>query len=821
MAEKDNSDRAGQHGGTGRRKQRSGKKRRRVHPSGRRVRSRTLATQDAIPAAIGPGLPIAPPNDARRRRGRDLGWYVQVVRNRRKLVLATFAVVLVTAAAISILQTPTYRATGTLEIRRTSDDGAAPEEASQLARISDQYLATQYEILRSPTLARRVALDVDLWRVEEFNPDAASVQPAQPYGIEGIEEPGEGDLWNVVNAFSDRLSVRPVKGSRLVAVDFESKDPQLAAKVVNSIFDNFVELRKEAALHAFRRLATEVDSTRAEVSRAEQQLQEFIEAAQLKQVEANAGEIENALMRRLEQLQEQLAEAEAELYRQEARWDLVQQGNYEALDSRVMQGISVPMAQLEGEYSRLRTIFTDDYPRTKQVKSQLDALREQAARARTQVASEVRSDYHMAVRRHDRLREAVEEQKRLLERFTNHAMEYRTLRRVAASHEDLYQQLVQKEREAGVSAALTSTQVTVVDPAIPPRDPVRPSHGFNLALATFLGLLLGVGVAFGREYADPRVHSVEEIDELGDVPILALIPSARAGAIPQVRRPAALSAQSHGGLLPPIVENAEAPADSPWVRIDHQDWKRSALADAFGNLRTSVLFESNGPPPRALLVSSVRAGEGKTTVSVNLAISLARLGRKVLLVDADVRRPSVHRAFAIETYPGLAEYLAGTEDWRRFVRPQTLPGLDILPSGRTPDNPAELLSTERMRELIAGTKAEYDFVVVDAPALLVNVADARILAPLADGIVVVVRNGVTPRELLKRILRQTPNVVGLVMNDLHASLFANYYQAYPSLDDDEAEHASWIRSVPRSIPKLWRTGAETEEAGPRNHEQSG
>jgi capsular exopolysaccharide synthesis family protein len=218
------------------------------------------------------------------------------------------------------------------------------------------------------------------------------------------------------------------------------------------------------------------------------------------------------------------------------------------------------------------------------------------------------------------------------------------------------------------------------------------------------------------------------------------------------------------------------------VRIDSDDWRRSALAEGFSNLRTSVLFSgAAGTTTRSLLVTSVQAGEGKTMVSMNLAISLARLGRRVLLVDADLRRPSVHRAFGVPDAFGLAEYLVGERDWREVEKDVGVPNLSVITAGAPADTPAELLSSERMRSFLQQAQRENDFVVIDSPALLVNVADARILSSYADGIVMVVRGGVTPRDVLRRLLGHMPNVVGVVLNDLRAPHLPDYYQDYRQL----------------------------------------
>jgi capsular exopolysaccharide synthesis family protein len=244
---------------------------------------------------------------------------------------------------------------------------------------------------------------------------------------------------------------------------------------------------------------------------------------------------------------------------------------------------------------------------------------------------------------------------------------------------------------------------------------------------------------------------------------------------------------------PRALPAGEVAPSSParWVRIDREDWRRSALAEGFGNLRTSVLFsEAARGPIGVLLVTSVQAGEGKTTVSLNLAISLASLGKRVLLVDADLRRPSLHRALQLPESPGLSEHLAGARPWQLSATVAGDSELTVLCAGGPAEAPAELLSGERMRAFVAEAQAAYDFVVVDSPALMVNVADSRILSSYVDGIVMVVRGGVTPREVLRRLLGHMRNVVGVVLNDLESSQLPSYYHDYRAAAADEPSDAA-------------------------------
>jgi capsular exopolysaccharide synthesis family protein len=580
-----------------------------------------------------------------------------------------------------------------------------------------------------------------------------------------------------VEEFLDRLTVDPVDESRLVQVSYESHDPTHAAEVVNAVFDSYLTLRAESNRSTVGRLARQADSVRAELTASERRLNDFVRDNELFMAQAAEGAT-SLQDERLRQLQEQLTTAETEHYAQRARWAEAQGQGAQALGSRVAESLSVPLAELQAEYARLRATFTDDYPKVREVRRQIAALEQQLQRERARVQREIGGEYRAASQRLAMLRNAFEEQKAAAERLASLNAEYSVLKRDTEGLQTLYTLLGQKQKEADVSAAMALTDVRVIDAAVPPTSPVRPLPKRNLPLAALAGLVLGVCAALLREYADPKVRRAEELESM-DVPILAMIPSAAAERSylgthgSSQLRPISTSAAQ---LLP-----GQSSKPGKWVRIDREDWRRSALAEGFGNLRTSVLFSgAAGAETRSLLVTSAQAGEGKTTVSMNLAISLARLGRRVLLIDADLRRPSLHRAFAIAEGPGLAEHLAEGRDWRECAAEVGVPNLRVIPSGAMAEGPSELLSTERMRTLLAETQREHDFVVVDSPALMVNVADARILSSRADAIVLVVRGGVTPREVLRKLLDRMPNVVGVVLNDLEASEFPEYYQDYRS-----------------------------------------
>jgi polysaccharide biosynthesis transport protein len=672
----------------------------------------------------------------------NLQVYWNILRNRWKLAAVVFVLTVAAVAAGTWMQTPIYRATGTLEIRRQTEQVVPAEAAFQTARINDQHLETEYQVLTSPTLVTRV---VDEMQRTWGSGAAVRSPPAHLRATVGLAVPGAAEIAS--RDFAQRLRVDPVRGSRLVRISFDSEDPELAAWVVNAVFTHYTQLRVESARMAEVHLTSQADSVRMQLLAAERLLQEFTRSNDLFFFENSSGASENILHERLRRLQQQLTEVEAERYAKQSQYNLVQRQGVEALSSDGLRSLGVRSAELHGEYSRLRSTFSDDYPRVQQLKSQLDDLDSQIARERQRIAAQISREYAAAQRNQELLARALQEQRAQLEGVADKAAEHQRLQRDLANHQDLYALLQKRGQEAGVATALATTEVGIVSRPAVPDQATRPVPGRNLKLAVVFGLLLGLGAICIREYADTTVVTVEDLDALSAHPILGMIPST-------VRAP--------------------------------REFRAILLAEAFGSLRTSILMNTDFPSPRSLVITSAQPQEGKTTVSVNLATSLAKLGGRVLLVDADLRRPATQRVLGNPASEGLVNVLQGSVGWKSVVQSNVQPGLDVLPSGRPPKNPAELLASARMRQFAGEARADYDFVIFDAPAVLVNAADSRILAPIADATVFVVRSRVTPRDLARRALRQIPNTIGVVLNDLNLRQFTTYHPDYMTLGWEES-----------------------------------
>ncbi len=731
------------------------------------------------------------PETVEMRESPNLRMYWRVLHKRRWTVLSVFFVLFTVVLLGTLKQKPIYRAEALLEIEKENPNILTLQELFALETVSDTYLETQYKILRSATLARRVIDQFRLDALPEFNPRASQRAPADSQGavrnqaLAGGEAERDTQGYQMALArFHDQLSVEPVKRSRLVQISFDSQNPELAARVVNGLASHYIEqnleVRWEATQRASEWLSEQLVQLKARLEKSENELQTYARENGLLFLETEKGAPENIVNERLRQLQEELTRAQAARYEKESLYRLVQAGDDESLpgvaDSKLLQDLAVRLAELRREQALLGTTFTPDYPRVIQLQNQINAMEAVRKRERDHAAERITNDYLAAARRETLVRQAFEEQQKQANVIAGRSVQYNILKREVETNKQLYEGLLQRLKEAGISSGLKASNIRIVDSAEPPKKPARPSLLLNLALAVVLGLGLGVGAAFVQEHLDNSLKTSEDVERFLGLPALALIPAVesldgRQGSV----------YGRHGAKLLGSGHNASATVPPRWYRIDGTSEQHSALGEAFRSLRTSVLLSTADRPPRTLLVTSSQPSEGKTTISVNLAISLAQLGQRVLLIDGDMRRPNVRKVFELENNLGLVSCLAGQQNWRAAVQPSGMENLDALVSGPVPPNPAELLSSERMRAVLGEAKTEYHFVVVDSPPLL-NVADSRILAALVEGVVLVVKGGATPREMVQRAQAYVQdvgaNLIGVVLNNLDVRSSDGYYYKY-------------------------------------------
>lgn len=687
--------------------------------------------------------------------------YLRVLHKNRWMIVAVVAVMVTIVAVTSFRAKPVYEATTRLEINGESPDLTNLRELFWIMPTDEEFLQTQVRILQSDELAMQTVRSLRLHERPEFavRPPGKNNTPFTPR--EEVQ---------IIGAFQAGLKVQWIRSSRLVDVSYESTDPALAAAIVNTLADNYIEnnFRKkyESTMQAQEWMAGQLRELKQKMEQSHEALVTYERNNQI----FSLSEGQNVTIQKLGELSRELTLAESDRIARESQMQMVKSRRLEDLpavaQNALFQTLQQRLVQLRDQYAEIRTTFGPNYPKVAQLESQIAEAEANIEREKRQVANRIESEYQAALRREQLLRKAVEEQKAEANVMNTRLVEYNLLKREYETNQQLYESLLQRLKEASVSASLRSNNIHVVDLARPPLAPIRPRKELNIMLSAVVGLVLGCVLALFNEYLDSSVKTPEEVEQLVNVPALGIVPAMH--SINGARRRSLPGATAKTGIT-----------ELATVAQPH-----SVVSEAYRALRTSILLSTSKHPPQVILITSGQPREGKTTTALNLAITLAQRGDRVVLIDSDLRRPRVHRALRVGNEAGLSSFLSGniTIDNLPKAVPQ-VPNLFVIAAGPAPPNPAELLSSEPISVLFAELRRQFDFVILDSPPTI-TVADSMILAAHADGVILVAHGGVTTRESLRHTRKLMGNtnarIIGVVLNnvDVRSADYRYYYSYY-------------------------------------------
>ena len=699
---------------------------------------------------------------------------------KRKWTIIGCVVTIFSVIAIASLRMPkVYQADGKIEIDKPDASLNFQNSATfSLDYFDPTELETDMQKLQSDTLALQVSQELHLDRGAEISGQAPP-SPSLDLAPDTLQSDSPRAAAMVGN-FKGNLKVSLIPNTRIIEVRFTDQNPQAAALAVNTLMQTYVDenrkSRYDATMDASKWLAGQLVDMQMKVESSQEELVRYQKEHEILGID----EKQNITMAKLDELNKQLTAAESERMDKEALYRVVESGDPDAIanaggledatsgsqsSSGLLDNLRTKQADIKIQAADLSTQFGPSYPKLTQLNNQLKEIDLQIKAEAKKVAGKVRGEYNTASQRENMLRDAFEKQKQQANKLNESAIRYNMLKRDADTYRTLYEGILQKLKEAGVSAGLKSNNFRIVDAARPPTGPIEPNIPRNLMFALVLGLASGVGLAFLLEGLDNTVRTTEQAQMISGLPSLGMIPlgskSAREGPNPK-------------RLV--IATSKEA------VELVTQVRPQSQMAESYRALRTSLLLSNLGAPPRVIMVTSALPQEGKTTTSINCAVVLAQKGVRVLLIDADMRRPSIHKTLGMGPHSGLSNVLTGSTTLEQAITRSTiLPNLFVLTAGTPPPNPAELLASSNMRDKLAELREQYDHIVIDTPPSL-SVTDAVVLSPRADAVVLVIRSGQTTKQALRRsrdILTQVnAKVVGVLLNavDLSSPDYYYYYE---------------------------------------------
>jgi capsular exopolysaccharide synthesis family protein len=720
--------------------------------------------------------------------------FINIWLRRRWLIIGFIILGAVSAVLLIVFMKPVYESTATIEYNQNSSSGLdmdlSNSPLSSLMGGGDlgTELKTEIKVLQSDSLAMAVIRQLNLSAQPPF---LDRKHPFVPLGSPGSESPAVRT--HLLKVFDSQLKVSLVTGTQLIKVSFRSPDPKQAADVANAIIDSYKEMYFQthyaAISEASEWMTTQLADLKANVESSEKQLTDFEKASGILTVptvttlstgeQVTGSTVHSPVIQKLDDLNTELTAAETDRIQKEAIYRLAATGNAEVIagltSNPIAQGSSLltpggagaqdlhglelleaKRSDLQVEMAQGRAIYGPHNRHLQDLQTQMDSINGQVQDEIKKVTDRANADLKVAQHTENAIRARFNDAQVQAGELNEKNVQLSILSQEAFSRKKLYEDLYTKLQEADVSAGMKATNITVVDPAFASSKPVLPRPVLFLGLGIFVGILLGFGSAHLVENVDTTVVSLPEIEEITGSAVIAVIPDF-SRAMP--------GKKSHGKKL---VQADELQTDQSkaWI-LSHPT---SIASEAFRALRTGIFLSRPGGAPKTLLITSSVPAEGKSTVAFNLAVAIAQNGRKVIIVEADMRRPVMKRFLSVGNDIGLSSVLADVTTLDEAIACGVgTANLDVLPAGPVPPLPAELLSSIKFDSMLKELRSRYDFVLIDSPPALI-LTDAMAIASKVDAVVWIVRAGTATRPHLMRaaqqIRRSRMPFVGYVLNGL-------------------------------------------------------
>ncbi|MCB9476031.1 MAG: polysaccharide biosynthesis tyrosine autokinase [Deltaproteobacteria bacterium] len=675
--------------------------------------------------------------------------YLRVLYKRRWTLASFFFIVVTIITLGAFMQTSIYQAAATVQILPEAPKVVNFKEVVALGSnnywANKEYYETQFRIIRSRSVTSEVLQKLDLLDKEPYK---SSKDPE--------------------TTLADQIRVEPVKNSQLVAISVEHPNPELAAELANTVAETYrdqnLRRTRSATEDVGKWLVNEGGEQREKLEKSEAKLQEFLETHEV----LSFDEKYNVALRKFTKFSEALDEAKRRRIESQAAYEdsraLQSSGKAmmipEVMANELVQQLRNERVLAEQEMAKLRLKYKALHPRIRALQEQIDLLDEKIGGEINNTVGTIRTQYILAQSQEEELSKAVEEARNDAQQLNQLKTQYNVLRRDVDDNQGLYDELSKRAKETEITGNLAANNIVIIERARVPEHHIKPRRRTNVMLGILLGIVGGIGLAFFLEYLDNTIKTQLDIERITDVPFLGIIPSFQSDEDEGVFE------DLHTHLHP-----------------------KSSITESCRAIRTNIMYSSPGQEIHRLLVTSAGPQEGKSTTVINMGITFAQGGRRVCIVDSDLRRPRLHKAFNIDRSRGLTSLVMGESELEETVMATEVPNLFLLPSGPIPPNPAELLGSEQCHETLRRLDEHFDLVLFDSPPV-VAVTDAAVLSRLVDGTIVVVKAGKTTTEMFKKALRQLEDVkshtLGSILNDfnLRGEGYRYYYYYYHYRSDE-------------------------------------
>ncbi|HUE22119.1 MAG TPA: polysaccharide biosynthesis tyrosine autokinase [Bryobacteraceae bacterium] len=727
--------------------------------------------------------------------------YWQMVRRHKVAVVVVSMLGAIAGFLYTLPQPRIYQAHTTIEVQGLNEDFLGLHNVSPTVSPTSNYypdfdIQTQVKIMQSESLANSVVADLEKGKPPENlrPPDRLTVWKKALK----IDPPSQDELWRLaIGTAAGSVRVRASGTNRIVEITCDSTQPQIAASFANTLTREFIEQNLEARWKSTEYtgewLTRQLQDIKIKLEKADEELNSYAKSAGLTFTDEKTSVEED----KLRSLQKDLLQAQSDRVSKQSKYEMAASSPPEALpdvlDDSALRDDETNLTDLGRKYAELRIALTPQNPEVRRVQAQMTLMEATIKQERANILTRIKNEYEAAQNREKLMTASYLAEVKLVADQSEKTTHYGILKREVDSTRSLYETMLQRMKEASVASALRASNIRVVDPAVPPEIPYKPNVPRYIVMGLLLGICVGVSLVVLRERADRTLHDPGDIAYYLHLPELGVVPTAnieltsrgfKTSRSPQARGVATLDLNGQPGVEEVLDDRVEL--------ITHVR-KKSLISESFRTTLTSILFSGhNGNRPRVLVMTSASPKEGKTTVVCNLAIALAEINHRVLVIDADLRRPRMHNVFGVKNdNNGLSELLLKQEPLdeaalRAAVRATHIPNLFVMPAGRSRFNAASLLHSERLPELLRGLRQQFDTIMIDTPPM-VNIPDARVLARLADGVILILRSAHTTRDAAllakQRFIDDGIPVMGTILNNWNPNTpgygyYRNYYEGY-------------------------------------------